>query len=116
PDLIGRELGRIAKHINLLIDSPESEDKVDDHLQKIFGILKNASHVDFSFYKPGTVRRRVGRRMFLRKIESLDEYLRFIRANNEEVEALFNDILINVTGFFRDPEAFEALKTTALPA
>ena len=54
--------------------------------------------------------------MFLRKIDTLEAYLQFLRKNHEEVEALFGDVLINVTSFFRDPESFDNLKKAAFPA
>src|SRR5439155_25744933 len=70
----------------------------------------------FSFYKPGTINRRITRRMFLRKIDKLEAYLLYLRKHRDEVEALFNDVLINVTAFFREPDSFEALKNVAFHA
>src|SRR5262249_61220801 len=69
-----------------------------------------------SDYKPATIRRRIFRRMALRKIEKLGDYVDFLRQRREEVDALYQDILINVTSFFRNPDAFEALKQAAYPA
>jgi len=71
--------------------------------------------VDFNLYKPGTIKRRVTRRMFLHKIENLPAYFQYVRKHPEEIDALFNDVLINVTSFFRDPEAFDALQKQAFP-
>ena len=120
PEGIARELKRIATHVSIVAPElpPEADDQTtkDETLTKIFLLLRNFSHVDFSYYKPGTIRRRINRRMFLRKIDSLPSYLQFLRRNRDEVEALFNDVLINVTGFFRDAEAFESLKKNAFPA
>jgi two-component system, chemotaxis family, CheB/CheR fusion protein len=120
PAGIARELKRIATHVQVFTpdEKGDANEKTtpDETLSKIFLLLRNLSRVDFRFYKPGTIKRRITRRMFLRKIESLDAYLQFLRKNREEVEALFNDVLINVTGFFRDPDAFENLKKTAFPA
>ena len=119
PPGIARELKRIATHLQVLTpdEKGDLDEKTtsDETLNKIFLLLRNLSRVDFSFYKPGTIKRRITRRMFLRKIESLDAYLQFLRKDREEVEALFNDVLINVTGFFRDSESFEYLKKTAFP-
>src|SRR5262245_31682180 len=70
PDLIARELVRIARHMQMLTtgDGSSGESAVsDESLSKIFGLLKTASHVDFGMYKHGTIQRRLGRRMFLRK-------------------------------------------------
>src|SRR5215510_7345720 len=120
PETIARELKRIATHVQVFApdDKMETEERItpDDTLNKIYLLLRNLSRVDFSFYKPGTIKRRITRRMFLRKIDTLEAYLQFLRKHREEVEALFNDVLINVTGFFRDPDSFENLKKTAFPA
>src|SRR5262249_55060795 len=119
PDLIARELKRIAQQVHLFgvedqTESPEVS-RVDETLFKIFSLLRNVSRVDFSHYKSGTIKRRITRRMFLRKVDSLHAYLQFLRKNPDEVEALFNDVLINVTSFFRDPEAFEVLRNDIFP-
>ncbi len=71
--------------------------------------------VDFSHYKRGTLIRRIMRRMALHNLDDLGTYLRFIQGNVSEIELLYHDILIKVTRFFRDPGAFEALKTRVFP-
>src|SRR5262249_26572191 len=117
PDLIARELARIARHVHIFAPDDGSEIQAvtkNETLDKIYALLRNFSRVDFSYYKPGTIKRRITRRMFLRKIDNLESYLQFLRKNRDEVENLFNDVLINVTGFFRDPEAFETLRKVAL--
>src|SRR5213083_375526 len=120
PEAIARELKRIATHVQVFApdDKMEAEERItsDETLNKIFLLLRNFSRVDFSFYKPGTIKRRITRRMFLRKIDKLEAYLLYLRKHRDEVEALFNDVLINVTSFFREPDSFEALKTVAFPA
>jgi two-component system CheB/CheR fusion protein len=70
---------------------------------------------DFSHYKFNTLYRRVTRRMVLLKIEGVSRYVQLLRENPPEVEALYQDILINVTSFFRDAESFDALKRTVFP-
>ena len=119
PQAIARELKRISTHAALLYpDDHESDDGAtpNETLNKIFILLRNFSRVDFSLYKPGTIKRRITRRMFLRKIDNLEAYFQLLRKDKEEVENLFSDVLINVTGFFRDSEAFDNLKKTAFPA
>jgi len=119
PEGIARELVRIAKHVHIFApdDAAEVADGAakNETLNKIYTLLRNFSRVDFSYYKPGTIKRRITRRMFLRKIDNLEDYLQFVRKNREEIESLFNDVLINVTGFFRDPDAFESLRKHAFP-
>ena len=72
--------------------------------------------VDFSSYKQATLLRRIQRRMALHRIEKLSQYARLLRDNKKENEALFDDLLINVTHFFRDERMFRALKKRFLPA
>lgn len=84
-------------------------------LSHLFKVLKQVSNVDFSEYKPGTVQRRILRRMALKNIEKLSDYIAFVREHRAEAEALYHDILINVTSFFRNPESFGALKQMAYP-
>lgn len=79
-------------------------------LKKIFVLLRTHSGHDFSQYKPNTVYRRIDRRMALQQIENSEEYIRYLQQTPAEIEALFRDMLIGVTNFFRDPEAFEALE------
>src|SRR5262249_37400385 len=115
---IVREVIRISHHMQLVTsrEGPGAHLRTpDENLLKIFSILKDTKRVDFSYYKQGIIGRRIMRRMLLRKIEKLDEYVRILRKDSDEVENLFQDVLVNVTGFFRDPEAFEALKKSAFP-
>jgi two-component system CheB/CheR fusion protein len=78
---------------------------------KIFLLLRQYTRHDFSQYKPGTLQRRVERRMTVNRIGNVDTYVTFLEQHKEEAQALFKDLLISVTGFFRDNEAFEALKS-----
>ena len=84
-------------------------------LRKILLLLRNHCGVDFSLYKPSTIQRRITRRMVLNKCETLEAYAGFLRGNEKELDALYSDLLINVTSFFRNPEAFEALKREVFP-
>ena len=84
-------------------------------LAKIFILLRAKTGHDFSQYKQNTILRRVDRRMTLHQIERVTDYLRYLQEHTEEVSALFRDLLIGVTSFFRDPEAFAILETVAIP-
>ena len=85
-------------------------------LGRIFFSLKKQTGVDFSSYKHTTLSRRIQRRMALHRMEKLSDYAEFLRDNKKEIEALFDDLLINVTHFFRDERMFRALKKRFLPA
>jgi two-component system CheB/CheR fusion protein len=84
-------------------------------LKKIFVLLRAQTGHDFSQYKQNTVNRRVERRMAVHQIAQLGDYIRYLQQNPAEVEALFRDLLIGVTSFFRDGEAFAALQEQVIP-
>lgn len=85
-------------------------------LGKILMLLRSATGHDFSQYKKSTLARRVERRMAQNGIDDAEVYVRFLKEHPPEVHALFRELLINVTSFFRDPQAFAALKADVLPA
>lgn len=84
-------------------------------LAKVLGVLRDRTTHDFSHYKLSTIRRRLERRLAVHQLSTLAEYLRYLRSSAIEVDALFHDLLIGVTSFFRDPEAFRTLETDVLP-
>ncbi len=84
-------------------------------MKKIFVLLRAQTGHDFSHYKPNTIDRRIARRMAANQIESIDGYVKYLQQNPAEVQALFRDLLIGVTNFFRDPEAFQILEETVIP-
>jgi two-component system CheB/CheR fusion protein len=87
---------------------------VDDVMKKIFVLLRAQTTHDFSQYKQNTIRRRVQRRLTVHKIDNIENYLRFLQRNPAEVSALFRDLLIGVTSFFRDPDLFESLNKNVI--
>jgi two-component system CheB/CheR fusion protein len=89
--------------------------KTESALKKIFILLRTQTGHDFSQYKPSTIHRRIERRMSVHRIETMDAYVKYVQQTPTEVEALFRDLLIGVTNFFRDPEAFKALDEQAIP-
>ncbi len=89
--------------------------KSENALKKIFILLRAQTSHDFSQYKPSTIHRRIERRMAVNQIDTLDGYVKFVQQSPGEVEALFRDLLIGVTNFFRDPEAFQTLEAHGIP-
>jgi two-component system CheB/CheR fusion protein len=87
----------------------------DPTLQSLITLLRVRTGRDFAHYKKATLLRRTQRRMAAAGAEDLEGYLRLLRNDTAEVELLAKDLLIHVTGFFRDPAAFETLAKTAIP-
>ncbi|MEY2600428.1 MAG: hypothetical protein RLZZ142_2687, partial [Verrucomicrobiota bacterium] len=123
PEEIAAEILRISKtpRFGELLSDPKPSslpahaEPLHPAYQKILRILRASTGVDFADYRDNTIRRRIHRRMLLSQCDSLAEYAKNLEANRPEIEALYRDILINVTSFFRDPEMFEALKTVVFP-
>lgn len=90
--------------------------KSEDTMKKICVLLRAHTGHDFSQYKENTLGRRVARRMAIHQIEGQEDYVKYLRTSSTEAEALFRDLLIGVTSFFRDPEAFEALRNPIIPS
>ncbi|MFC1716919.1 chemotaxis protein CheB [Candidatus Poribacteria bacterium] len=90
--------------------------KETDWLQKVFILLRAQTGHDFSYYKHNTILRRIERRMTVHQIEQTADYIRYLQENPVEVETLFKELLIGVTSFFRDPEAFAELEQKIIPA
>ena len=87
----------------------------EDNLTRIFSILRDKTKVDFTFYKPSTVVRRIERRMTVNQVNDLGEYTAFLERSPHEVNTLHRELLIGVTNFFRDSGAWEYLETKVLP-
>lgn len=115
PDAIAREIIRIGRHPYTVPQPEAAEPGAEPDLSQVLRLLHGDSGVDFTDYKFNTLYRRITRRMVLRKLNDLEQYVAFLRQNPAELEALYHDILINVTSFFRDPEVFDALKEKVFP-
>ncbi len=102
-----------AAHAFVRLSRPEP--KAENALKKIFILMRGQTGHDFSQYKPSTIIRRIERRMAVHQIDTMDEYVRFLQMTPPEVESLFNDFLIGVTGFFRDAKAFRVLEEQIIP-
>ena len=111
-----RELGAIARHPYRARAAQAGLRQEAPAFLKILRLLRAATGVDFSQYKPNTLLRRMERRIILQKAGDPDQYLQILQQNPAEVRALAEDLLINVTEFFRDPPVFEALKENVVAA
>jgi two-component system CheB/CheR fusion protein len=117
PEKIGRELARVSGHPYVVPGKPADDDSPvpqgDKAFAEILSTLRQRTNVDFTQYKSATLQRRIQRRMVLHKFEKLADYGAYVRSHPGEVKELFNDILIHVTGYFRDTAVFGALKKRA---
>jgi two-component system CheB/CheR fusion protein len=87
----------------------------EDGLSRIFALLRERNKIDFTYYKPSTIIRRIERRMAVNQINELQDYVRFLESYNSELDSLNRDLLIGVTSFFRDQDAFDSLRSEHLP-
>jgi two-component system, chemotaxis family, CheB/CheR fusion protein len=112
PREIAEKLVQIGAHpyvsSDLSGEEPSRYERAD--LTELLNIVSAKTGIDFSQYKPSTLRRRIQRRMALHKFSDLKDYVRYVKGATAEAEHLHRDILITVTDFFRDPDAYEALK------
>jgi len=132
PKEIAQELLRFSNHADVFQltteaaessqEQTEDQDQNDSQnendiqeLNKILQFVKSATGADFIHYKKTTIRRRIIRRMLLYKLDTLGEYISYLKKNPAEAGILYNDLLINVTGFFRDQQAMEYLESQVLP-
>lgn len=108
------ELSQSRAKLSQLITPQPAGSSIDEDaetaLKRIFEMVRSRTGHDFSRYKRATILRRLARRMQLNHRAGLDQYLAFLRENPEEIQSLFDDLLISVTTFFRDPAAWEALR------
>ena len=119
PQEIAQELAKISVHPYVKHFKPTEITQIladgKDSIQQIFAMLRTVAGIDFTNYKRPTLVRRLKRRLVLHKIDTLEDYVKYLQTHPIEVEALSQEFLIHVTSFFRDPEVFQALKTQVFP-
>lgn len=120
PKDIAHEIARIGRDPYLRrIDADETAPsgvEIDEaKFRRLVVLLRNASGIDFALYKTPTIKRRLRRRMLLQKVNDVEQYLRLLQTMPAEAQRLAQDILIHVTRFFRDPDAFAALVSDVFP-
>jgi two-component system CheB/CheR fusion protein len=104
-----------TRHLNVQQENPQPASTGANGMSRILMLLRSGTGNDFSLYKKSTIGRRIERRMSQHNIEDTEIYARYLKEHPAEVHLLFKELLINVTSFFRDPEAFVALKNDILP-
>lgn len=128
PREMAEELTRLSQNSSMLLRLLPSDGDDNDNdfgedttliefedLKKILRLIRNVTGVDFTNYKQNTIKRRIIRRMLLHRFNTLPEYLIYLKQHTSEVNSLYQDLLINVTHFFRDAEVAEYLKKELLP-
>ncbi len=112
--------GRILTHLRHVPLLPAHDEVLSDNAQsaldKVVILLRAQTGHDFSLYKKSTVYRRIERRMSVHQIDSIADYVRYLRENPQELEILFKELLIGVTRFFRDASVWEQVGEVAIPS
>jgi two-component system, chemotaxis family, CheB/CheR fusion protein len=114
PEKMAAALVEVLRHPYVRQPEPLEQPDLDGHLSQMLALLRSETKLDFQPYRRQTLLRRTHRRMGLHQIRSLGEYLQRLRADPQEVNALARDLTINVSGFFRDPEAWRVLDEKVL--
>ncbi|MGM0442060.1 MAG: CheR family methyltransferase [Elusimicrobiota bacterium] len=115
PEAMPGKLVDYSRGMDVIKAPTEDLSKKKGHLNKIFMVLQKNTGNDFSKYKRTSVIRRLEKRMSVNGITEIEDYVKYLKENDSEVRALYRDLLIGVTSFFREPEAFEFLKKSVLP-
>ena len=114
---IAVQLVRLARHpFYAGADSPEPGAPADEaHMQRVFRLLRRASGIDFTSYKIPTLKRRIERRMALHRVSDIGDYVAALARDASELQRLKDELLINVTAFFREPASYDALGKVVFP-
>ena len=117
PDEMPEQLIKYSRHTstNSVAIAPLATDIKLNAVQRIFTLLRSQTGHDFSHYKKNTIYRRIERRMNIHQINNIEDYMHYLEDSEHEVGILFKELLIRVTSFFRDPDAFDALRNEHLP-
>ena len=116
PGKIAEELPRVLDHfyVRSTPSMEELQQPLDGELEQICATLRGTTGIDFMNYKPATIRRRITRRMALHRMTTIGQYAKLVETEATEAKQLYEDILIHVTSFFREPDLFRALQETVL--
>jgi len=119
PQEIASELARLAQHPYVSPsrspDAPALSQPDGGSISMLFQLLRRTTRVDFTHYRKTTILRRIQRRMLVHKIDKFADYVKYLQTNPAGIKALYQDMLIHVTSFFRNPKVFEALKDVVFP-
>ncbi len=117
PEKMPEQLVKYVRHPYVVASAKRDTlmSKISENLHKILLLIRGQTGRDFSYYKETTIIRRVERRMNINQISEVSHYINYLQRNPLEIELLFKELLIGVTSFFRDPEAFEAIRKKIIP-
>jgi len=115
-ELPGKIIAYLSHTLSITRSGLAPDSKAQTAMEKVLILLRARGGHDFSLYKKNTIYRRIERRMGIHQIDTIPTYVRFLQENPQELDLLFKELLIGVTSFFRDPPAWEQLKTQAIPS
>ena len=109
----------ISDHLERFSQAGDSDDPLNaqgDELREIFSLLHRSTGVDFGSYKSSTIRRRLLKRMVLKQVHRVEEYLDILRSDSSELAALYTELLVNVISLFRDQTVFDFIQASVIPS
>lgn len=115
PEAIPSQLAKLLETAGQADKKEEPKSVTEEAFRQLFAFLRSRKGTDFTYYKQTTIRRRIHRRMGLNKVENIADYLSYFKDNISEQDQLYQDLLISVTSFFRDPETFTVLCDSVFP-
>jgi two-component system CheB/CheR fusion protein len=107
--------GILLEHASRASKAPQPADDAGQGMNAVYRMLEDEFGIDFTHYKPSTVTRRIERRLQLARVDDIDRYVQKLKGEHEELDVLYRDLLIGVTRFFRDEEAFAVLEKEIFP-
>lgn len=114
-ELPAQIMARLEHATEAALHEAPAESAMRGAVDKIMILLRSRTGHDFSYYKKNTLHRRIERRMSIHQLDKAASYVRFLNENPEEIDLLFKELLIGVTGFFRDPEVWQMMRGKTLP-
>jgi two-component system CheB/CheR fusion protein len=116
PEILKQCIENKKNNVYAAYIEPESDlEKLPSEFSELVGMIHQVSKIDYKYYKPGTIYRQIVRRMQNLNIDTLQKYIQFIESTPSELTLLSRNLLIGVTSFFRDKEAFEVLEAQVIP-
>ena len=115
PERLCQYVGDLDRDALQVSEFSGEDGQSESAIVRLYKIFRHRDNIDFSLYKPGTISRRLERRMKMSTVSTLEQYINFVESNQAEADLLYRDLLVEVTQFFRDEEAFQRMREDVIP-